>query len=65
MNKILAILLLVAVLVSACAPNTPAAPPETQSQPVKAVKTDFVPTDPANVNLAAGKPQLVEFFAFW
>ena len=29
------------------------------------VQEDFVPTDPATVNLAAGKPQLVEFFAFW
>ena len=65
MNKILAILLLVAFLVSACVPNTPAALPETQSQPVKAVKTDFAATDPARFTLAAGKPQLVEFFAFW
>ncbi len=65
MNKILVILLLAVFLVSACAPNTPAAPPETHSQPVKVVKTDFVATDPASVNLAAGKPQLVEFFAFW
>jgi hypothetical protein len=29
------------------------------------IKTEFTPTDPATVNLAAGKPQLVEFFAFW
>lgn len=30
-----------------------------------AIKTEFAPTDPATVNLALGKPQLVEFFAFW
>jgi hypothetical protein len=65
MNKFLAILLLMALLVPACATNEPAAVPKTQSQPVEAVKTDFLPTDPASVNLAAGKPQLIEFFAFW
>ena len=30
-----------------------------------AIKTEFAPSDPATVNLALGKPQLVEFFAFW
>lgn len=25
----------------------------------------FRPSDPAQVNLAAGRPQFVEFFAFW
>lgn len=29
------------------------------------VKADFVATDPGTVQLAAGKPQLVEFFAVW
>lgn len=29
------------------------------------VKADFVATDPGAVQLAAGKPQLVEFFAVW
>jgi hypothetical protein len=29
------------------------------------ISEDFTPSDPASVNLAAGKPQLVEFFAFW
>ncbi len=38
-----------------------AAPPAT----APAIKTDFTPTDPTTVNLAAGKPQFVEFFAFW
>ena len=32
---------------------------------VHEVKTDFVATDPGTVQLAAGKPQLVEFFAVW
>lgn len=30
-----------------------------------AVKTELAATDPSTVQLAAGKPQLVEFFAFW
>lgn len=29
------------------------------------VKTALVATDPATVDLATGKPQLLEFFAFW
>lgn len=29
------------------------------------VRDDFVATDPATVELAAGRPQLVEFFAFY
>lgn len=31
----------------------------------KPVKTELEATDPTTVNLAAGRPQLVEFFAFW
>lgn len=38
---------------------TVVAPP----QPV--IASDFTPSDPAQVRLAAGRPQLVEFFAFW
>jgi hypothetical protein len=30
-----------------------------------AVRTDLHATDPEGVMLAAGKPQLIEFFAFW
>jgi hypothetical protein len=26
---------------------------------------DLHATDPATVNIASGKPQLIEFFAFW
>jgi hypothetical protein len=39
--------------------------PTAASLPTAAVKEHFVATDPATVNLAAGKPQLVEFFAVW
>jgi hypothetical protein len=43
---------------------SPESPEETQpSQPV--VKTGLEATDPSTVQLASGKPQLVEFFAFW
>lgn len=31
----------------------------------KKISTVFTPSNPKSVNLAAGKPQLVEFFAFW
>lgn len=67
MTRILAILLFMAIAVSACTTNSsvPEAAPETQAQSAVVVKTDFVSTDPKSVNLAAGKPQLVEFFAFW
>jgi hypothetical protein len=48
------------------APGEAAALPDTPAPaPTVAVKTDFTPTDPTTVNLAAGKPQFVEFFAFW
>lgn len=33
--------------------------------PVVEVKKELEATDPSTVQLAAGKPQLVEFFAFW
>jgi hypothetical protein len=47
--------------VPAAAPtDAPAAAPTK-----KPVKTELEATDPATVQLAAGKPQLVEFFAFW
>ncbi|MBP7689309.1 MAG: hypothetical protein KA765_15440 [Thermoflexales bacterium] len=31
----------------------------------KPVKSELEATDPGTVQLAAGKPQFVEFFAFW
>lgn len=46
---------------------TPTVAPITEATaaPVVQVKEEFVATNPATVNLAAGKPQLVEFFAVW
>ena len=45
-------------------PNMNVAPyPEPGGAPE--VKTELEATDPATVTLATGKPQLVEFFAFW
>lgn len=48
--------------------DVPAAMPTeapTAAPTKKPVKTELEATDPATVQLAAGKPQLVEFFAFW
>jgi len=50
-------------------PNTPAAP----TSPPEAASTEAVfvgaggqfATDPSTVDLAAGRPTLVKFFAFW
>lgn len=45
-------------------PNVNVAPnPEATKAP--AVKTELEATNPATVSMASGKPQLVEFFAFW
>lgn len=55
MKKILFLLLIGWVALSACA-GAAATP---------SINDDFHPTDPKTVNLAAGKPQFVEFFAFW
>lgn len=49
--------------------NAPAAEPTNAlavaPTATREIKTDFVATDPSTVQLAAGKPQLVEFFAVW
>ncbi len=37
----------------------------TATKVVKPISQEFTPTDPKSVKLAAGKPQFVEFFAFW
>ncbi len=57
-------LLAAAAVLSACAVPTPTSTsvPNPTTVPVK---TDFTPSDPKTVNLAAGQPQLVEFYAVW
>ena len=61
MKKTLWVLLLALTLIAgACA-----APASAPSATPVVIKTEFTPTDPATVKLAAGKPQFVEFFAFW
>jgi hypothetical protein len=70
---------LAALILSACGP-APAPPEATIPQPTAPPPTaapatataaalpadrPFVATDPGAVQLAAGRPQLVEFFAFW
>lgn len=65
-------------LAAACGPAAPAAPPtevaalpsatpaEAASAPTRApARAEFIAHDPATVTLAAGRPQLVEFFAFY
>jgi hypothetical protein len=44
-------------------PASAAPSPEPAIQPTP--RLDLHATDPSEVTLAAGKPQLVEFFAFW
>jgi hypothetical protein len=39
--------------------------PPTQPAVQPLIDNEFRPSDPAQVNLAAGQPQLIEFFAFW
>jgi hypothetical protein len=47
-------------------PTTDGGPyPSPEQGGAPAVKTGLEATDPAAVVLASGKPQLVEFFAFW
>ncbi len=47
------------------APPQPTVAQPTTVQPAKPISKEFTPSDPKNVKLNAGKPQLVEFFAFW
>lgn len=73
MHKLIMTLALLAALTAACAApaaQVPTAAP--QSSGINAAGEIVAPgrsglraTDPATVSLAAGKPQLVEFFAFW
>ena len=43
----------------------PTGQPPVTEQVRPPVRTELAATDPATVNLASGKPTLVEFFAFW
>ena len=48
--------------------DTPAAPPTNTplaAQATPTLRPELEATDPTTVNLAAGKPTLLEFFAFW
>lgn len=50
------------------APGAAVAPPIEEavgSGPTLDPDRDFTPTDPASVQLAAGRPQLIEFYAEW
>ncbi len=54
------------LLASACAPLGGAAQSAPAvADPTATVRVAMQPTDPSTVVLTAGKPQLVEFFAFW
>ena len=59
------------LFVSACQPAPPtqalvSPQPGQVTEPTAAtIRTELHATDPASVNLASGKPTLVEFFAFW
>jgi uncharacterized lipoprotein YajG len=77
MKKSLLMSLMFAIMIAACstpAPTlpasvvstkAPAASQPTAAQPAKPISTEFTPSDPKSVKLNAGKPQFVEFFAFW
>jgi thiol-disulfide isomerase/thioredoxin len=69
---------LAAIMLAACSQNRPAAAPqkpegetgETQSindyqLGFEPGSTDLKASNPSQVSLAAGKPQLIEFFAYW
>ncbi len=45
------------------APELPSPTPEVEE--ARPVRQDLAATDPESVQLGAGKPTLVEFFAFW
>lgn len=58
-----ALFTLFTLLLAACAPATSQTATPVEGTP--AVRTKLEASDPAQFILAAGKPQLVEFFAFW
>lgn len=64
------ILLLSAWVLAACSQEAEATPTSSPA-PAETVQVDILPrrglqaTDPTSVELAAGEPTLVEFFAYW
>lgn len=46
-------------------PAAPALPATEAPTAVPQVRQELAATDPGSVDLASGKPTLVEFFAFW
>jgi hypothetical protein len=75
MPKRLLFALFTLVLAACAAPASETAAPPTSASTLavadaaaaatKTPRLHLEATDPATVSLAAGKPQLVEFFAFW
>ena len=63
MKRFLCIMLL---MLSACAqPGTALQSTPAEMVPTPTVRVAMQRTDPSTVVLAAGKPQLIEFFTFW
>ena len=60
---LLLLLLAAGLLLAACAPAASQTAAPVEGTP--AVRTKLEASDPAQFTLTAGKPQLVEFFAFW
>jgi hypothetical protein len=55
------------ILTTEIRPTATALPTQEDPEPTdsQVVKTELEATDPGTVQMASGKPQLVEFFAFW
>jgi len=54
-----------ALALSACAQAAPSVAPAPTAAQAIPISNEFQPTDPFTVHLAAGRPQLVEFYAVW
>lgn len=70
MKKFVFVLLITGLTLSACASATQQSAlviGSSQSNLPKPtrINDDIIATDPVNVKLATGKPQLIEFFAYW
>lgn len=73
MKKLFLVLVALSALMAACASPSALAPAggaaiaasTTVAPATPEIKENFVATDPSTVNLSLGRPQLVEFFAFW